>query len=174
MVVAPGAAMCSGSRIGEGLLEMLTESSINRLADKAEVVRLLHLASECGEPDRHVIKRRSRRVSSVIRLEVTKDSQEPSASFSAILHNISCRGLAFWSKDRLVTGDVVFLREFDAEEPRPWLVAGVRHCTVGIRGFLIGAAFETPADVGDAEDSESPDSAAGNEALDTGLPCAGD
>ena len=65
----------------------------------------------------------------------------PQARF---MHNVSERGFAFWSKKEVPRRNHVFLREFSDGKPHPWLPTHVTHCTVGIRGYLIGAAFDPP------------------------------
>ncbi|MGB2984898.1 MAG: PilZ domain-containing protein, partial [Phycisphaerae bacterium] len=68
----------------------------------------------------------------------------PSCTWPAIMHNISEGGFAFWSKRQLRQDGSVYVREFSADNSAPWLPACVTHCTVGIKGYLIGAAFDPP------------------------------
>ena len=125
---------------------MRSDAGSEIITDEGEMRRLVIAAGEYGEVDRHVIKRSAKRISSVIRLETVTDIGDIEQSQSSILHIISYRGLASWSKNRLPTGSVVHIREYSDATPKPWLRVCVRHCTVGIRGFLIGAAFEFGAD----------------------------
>ncbi len=57
------------------------------------------------------------------------------------MHNLSVGGFAAWSKTELQRHDTLYVREFASEGERPRLEDVVRHCTRGIRGFLIGAEF---------------------------------
>lgn len=57
------------------------------------------------------------------------------------MHNVSTGGFAAWSQAELERHDTLYVREFASEGERPWLKAVVRHCTRGIRGYLIGAEF---------------------------------
>ena len=106
-----------------------------------EIVRLVRAVGEHGEADYYAGKRQARRASNAIRLEVTTDPDNPSASHAVMLHNISLSGLAFWSKRRFLIKSPLFVREFSNDE-RPWVGIRVQHCTFGIRGFLTGTEFD--------------------------------
>lgn len=121
---------------------MVTYSEHLSLADQCEIDRLIVAAGEYGAADVYQGKRRSRRVSNAIRLEVTTDPSDPVELRSVMLHNIAESGLAFWSKKRFLHGERVFIREFSKAEPRPWVVAHIMHRTFGIRGFLVGVEFD--------------------------------
>ena len=116
---------------------MPTQLEHTPLGDKREITRLLRAASEGGQAGQYagrVFRVRvggylqANRVGSATRLLV-------------ILRDISDTGLAFWSKKRFTPRSRLFIREF-SEDERPWLLACVRHCTIGMRGFLIGAVFD--------------------------------
>lgn len=80
-----------------------------------------------------------------MQLDVTTDAADDSCAWPVTMHDISDRGFAFWSKRRLRNGACIFVREFSADNSSPWLPARVTHCTVGIRGYLIGAEFSVAA-----------------------------
>lgn len=111
------------------------------LSVKRDIARLLRVAGECGQADNYAGKRQSPRTANALRLEITTDVADPSASYSVMLHNMSLSGLAFWSRQRFTLGSRISVREYSKQE-RPWIRARIRHCTIGIRGYLIGAAFD--------------------------------
>ncbi len=112
-----------------------------------DVARFVERTGGGGEPDSYSGKRQSTRFSEGVTLNVTPDPAMPSATMTVYMHNVSQGGFAFWSKRRMFPRTTVFVREYTGDDAQPWLRAHVTHCTVGIRGFLIGAAFDdaTPA-----------------------------
>lgn len=112
--------------------------------DQREINRLVVTAGEDGAPDEYAGKRDSTRFAVGMRLDVSTDPDVPSCTWPAIMHNISEGGFAFWSKRQLRQDGSVYVREFSADNSAPWLPACVTHCTVGIKGYLIGAAFDPP------------------------------
>lgn len=107
-----------------------------------EIQKLVTSAQEQGTPDHYTGKRRWMRFSAGMRLEITTDPEVPSASMHVTMQNVSDGGFAFWSKRELKQYTHLFVREFTAEGDCEWVAAQVRHCTTGIRGFLVGAEFE--------------------------------
>ena len=103
---------------------------------------LVTSAQEQGEPDRYTGKRHWMRFSAGMRLEITTDPAKPTASVHVTMQNVSDGGFAFWSKRDLPLYTPLFVREFSTDGDREWVAAKVRHCTVGIRGYLIGGEFE--------------------------------
>ncbi|MEE9254314.1 MAG: PilZ domain-containing protein [Pseudomonadales bacterium] len=108
-----------------------------------EIKRLLLVAAEHGEADSYGGKRHVTRVTTALQLEVTSDPSNPSAAWGVAMHDISERGLAFWSKQDLPDRSLIHIREFSPDSPRTWIPARVKHSTAGIRGHLIGAEFDT-------------------------------
>lgn len=108
---------------------------------RTEIARLVAAANEGGESDSYGGKRQSTRVSEPLQLEMTSDPTKLHGGWPVSMHNISEGGFALWSKRKLEQKTVVYVREFMEDNSAPWLPARVTHCTVGIRGFLIGAAF---------------------------------
>jgi hypothetical protein len=74
-------------------------------------------------------------------LEITTDPARPAEWRTVYMHNVSLGGCAFWSKRKLPIRTAAWVREVADGEQTPWLAAEISHCTVGIRGFLIGVAF---------------------------------
>ena len=120
---------------------MLDESAQSKVDYRREVDRLINAAGEGGEADWYGGKRHSTRVSEPIQLEVCEDLQVPGKSWPVSMHNISAGGFALWSKRKVEPKKRLYVREFTEYGSATWLPAYVTHCTVGIRGFLIGAAF---------------------------------
>lgn len=105
--------------------------------------KMMELAADTGEPDVFLGKRRWVRYEVMMRLEAAQASGS-SAPWSVVAQNVSGGGVAFWSRGRLAPGTAILVRPWSATKTEPWLTATVIHCTVGIRGYLVGAAFDTP------------------------------
>jgi hypothetical protein len=110
-------------------------------ADPDEIKRLVDVAGETGQPDHYSGKRGAARFRAGMQLDVTTDPGEPACTWPVNMHNISSQGFAFWSKRQLRQGAEICVREFSSEDSAPWLPARVTHCTVGIKGYLVGAEF---------------------------------
>ena len=135
-------------------------SSSNAVANRAEIFRLVATARRHGDTDAYTGKRRSARVAEGMQLEVTMNPDDPSAAWAVSMHDVSKGGVAFWSKRDVQPYTCIYVREFSSGSNRLWLPARVRHRTVGIRGYLIGAAFglASPSDGKDGPTSYSPPS----------------
>lgn len=131
---------------------MASTSHNTSASDAQEIHKLVTSAQQQGTPDCYTGKRRWMRFSAGMRLEITTDPGVPSASIHVTMQNVSEGGFAFWSKRVIKQHTPLFVREFSAEGDREWVAAQVRHCTVGIRGYLVGAEFENlpPEDEADA------------------------
>ncbi len=124
---------------------MPTTSDSETVSDAKEIQRLVMTACQQGKPDKYTGKRRWMRFSAGMRLEITSDAScEASAPVHVIMQNVSEGGFAFWSKRELFEHTPLFVREFSTDQKHEWIAAHVRHCTVGIRGFLVGAEFDSP------------------------------
>lgn len=108
---------------------------------RKEVARLIRSLRKKGGADFYSGKRRDQRFSDVVPLETTLTPNNPAARKNAYLHNISESGIAWWCKDRISERSTVYIRWLTDDGPGPWLATRVTHCTVGIRGFLVGSAF---------------------------------
>jgi len=112
------------------------------VACRPEIARLIRAAKAAGSPDIYAGKRRATRIAEGIQLEVTADPQNESASFSVTMHDISEGGVSFWSRCELDVGAILHVREFSSGSPPSWIPVRVKHRTMGIRGCLVGTAFE--------------------------------
>jgi len=121
---------------------MTTSSNNSSTSDAQEIQKLLTNAQEQGVSDYYSGKRRWMRFNAGMRLEITTDIGVPSASVHVTMQNVSEGGFAFWSKREIRQYAPLFIREFSKEGDREWVSATVSHCTVGIRGFLIGGEFD--------------------------------
>jgi hypothetical protein len=74
----------------------------------------------------------------------TLDAVRADDVFPVSLENISGTGAGCWVRRELRAETGVYLREFTAGGPRPWIGARVAHCTPGVRGFYLGVAFDHP------------------------------
>ena len=122
---------------------MTTQHDRTSRSDEREIARLVTTASEDGVPDQRSGHRSAARFAAGMQLDVTTDPNVPSSTWPVIMHNISASGFAFWSKKQLRQGGSIWVREFSSDNSAPWLPAHVTHCTVGIKGYLVGAAFNT-------------------------------
>ncbi|UCE59309.1 MAG: hypothetical protein JSU63_17930 [Phycisphaerales bacterium] len=109
------------------------------------ILRLAEHARTQGSPDSYSGKRRCVRYKAGMRLDLTVDPDDPALTQSAIMHDACTSGCSFWSKRQITQRTRVFIRDFAGGEDSNWLPALVQHCTVGIRGYLIGVAFDEPA-----------------------------
>lgn len=108
------------------------------------IARWLDAAREKGQPDLFAGNRNWTRYAWGQELEVTVDTGDGSDMWTAAMHNVSGGGFGFWSKRQLDVGAVIQVRDTTAGEQEDRVTAEVRHCTVGVRGYLIGAAFVQP------------------------------
>ena len=121
---------------------MAAASDHTSTSDAQEISKLVTAAEQQGAPDRYPGKRRWKRFYAGMPLEITADPADPGAAMHVTMHNVSEGGFAFWSKRDLRQHTTLFVREFSKEGDRDWVAAQVRHCTAGIRGYLVGAEFE--------------------------------
>lgn len=121
------------------------ESDSPTPAKAEEHGRLVDAASRDGTADDYGGKRLDTRFAAGMLLDLSTDPEDPSASWSGQMHNISDEGIGFWSKRQLVCRSNVYIREFAHQGSNPWLLARVAHCAFGIRGYLIGARFDQEA-----------------------------
>ena len=131
---------------------MTSEQKAIPVSDAREIERMVNSACDGGEPDHYAGKRQWPRFAAGTRLEITTDPNNRSSTWPAIMHNVSTGGIAFWSKRELRERDEISVREFPTDGSTPWIPARVQHCTVGIRGFLIGVEFESPPPPGSSPD----------------------
>ncbi|MCH8220486.1 MAG: PilZ domain-containing protein [Proteobacteria bacterium] len=97
---------------------------------------------EIGEPDTYAGKRAWTRYRLGMRVEATTDPTRSSASWHVNIHDVSGGGIAFWSKEKRPIASAVWVRDYIEKDRRKWLKGRVAHCTVGLRGHLIGLALD--------------------------------
>ncbi|MFQ5590648.1 MAG: ATP-binding protein [Phycisphaerae bacterium] len=107
-------------------------------------IGLLELARNQGDRDTYAGKRRWVRYTLGMQIDVTTDPTVDGETWSVITHNVSGGGIGFWSKRELEVGSEVYILDHAAGTTPTWLPARVAHCTVGLRGYLIGASFDNP------------------------------
>lgn len=120
---------------------MTARNTINASAVPGEIARLVAFAGQEGEADHYTGKRETTRYADGLQLEVTTNLQGRSDSWAVSMQDISTGGVSFWSKRKIDQRTDVWVREFTANNDGLWIPARVTHCTIGIRGHLIGAAF---------------------------------
>ena len=97
--------------------------------------------------DDHAGNRAALRFAAGMQLDVTPDPGDSAGSWPVTMHNVSDGGFAFWSRRQLLKGDPIGVRKSSADNSAPWIPSHVTHCTVGIRGYLVGARFDADAAV---------------------------
>ena len=115
------------------------------LADAAEVRRLIAAARRRGTSDDYTGKRDGARFAVKMPLEASTSPADSSAAWAVQLHNISESGFSFWSKQQVAPRSSIYIREFSANRTHPWVPGKVTHCTVGIRGCLVGCRIDREA-----------------------------
>ncbi len=113
---------------------------------QAEIIRLLRLATDESIGDFYGGKRRHLRYRLFRPFDAEQvDAAEPE-TLAAHLQDISTSGVSFWCKNEIEESATVRIREYDSdrEDGGVWISARVTHSTPGIRGHLVGAAFDHP------------------------------
>ena len=123
---------------------MATMKIIPTTGDAKEIKRLVETAQQVGQADHYHGKRRNTRFSAGMKLEITTDPLIPGATYHVVMQNLSGGGFAFWSKRELRQHTFISVREFSKDVENEWVAAEVRHCTTGLRGYLVGAEFQNP------------------------------
>lgn len=121
---------------------MATETASQNMHDATP--RLLATARRQGKVDSYTGKRRWTRYKIGLRLDVSRDPTNRNAAWSVTTHNISGGGIAFWSKKPVDTGSTIHIQDLVERGAGAWIPAKVAHCTMGLRGYLVGATFEQP------------------------------
>ncbi|MCP4251249.1 MAG: PilZ domain-containing protein [bacterium] len=124
-------------------VEPTTEDQVEPTTD--DVTRLVDQSREYGRPDPYLGKRRWSRWSTGMALEATSDPTGGMTPLAVTMENVSGGGIAFWARRKFDLGDRIHIREFSPDEPTDWIQGEVMHCTVGIRGSLVGVKFNEPA-----------------------------
>ena len=108
------------------------------IVDLGELRRLIKAAGNYGAADDYAGKRTGTRFAAGLLLDVTTDPADSSAVWPGQLHNISEGGFSFWSKRQVEYRAIVYIREFSPDGSGVWVPGQVIHCTLGIRGYLVG------------------------------------
>ncbi len=120
-------------------------------SDSQEIHKLVASAQEIGQPDNYTGKRKWTRFKAGMPLEITTDPAAPAATLYVTMQNVSEGGFAFWCKREFDQHTPIHVRDSSEEGDKEWLPATVRHCTTGIRGFLVGAEFDNPTTEDEAQ-----------------------
>lgn len=109
--------------------------------DKEEISRWVATAEQNGDFDNFAGKRAATRFVEGMPLQISMSPSPSTSMLSGHMHNVSETGIAFWTKKEVPARTTIYVRDANTEGDGGWLQAWVTHCTRGIRGFLIGAAF---------------------------------
>lgn len=125
---------------------MSTGDNTVQVGGKSEIRRLIRAAADAGTPDRYKGKRHCSRFANALMLEASQSPANPREIYGVTMHDISEGGIAFWSRRVFPIRTPIYVREYTPGKPGVWLAAQVTHCTLGIRGYLVGVRFAlTPA-----------------------------
>jgi len=114
----------------------------NMSESQREISELVEMAKEIGQADSYAGKRNNTRYKAGERLDICTDPNNATSANVAILHNISEEGAAIWLKVAAEAGKIIYIRQFLANGEATWTKSVVRHCTRGIKGFLVGVIFK--------------------------------
>lgn len=107
---------------------------------------ILQFARKEGHKDVFAGKRAYARYHIGVSTELTTDPTNPDASWPVVTHNVSGAGVGLWSTERLAAGTEVHVRDITEESRPTWLAGHVQHCSMGIRGYLLGICYDVPAE----------------------------
>ncbi len=113
---------------------------------KGGIPAILQFAHKEGTKDVFAGKRSYGRYNIGVSTELSIDPDNANASWSVVTHNVSGGGMGLWSRKRLAVGTPVHVRDTSETKSVTWIPGSVRHCSVGIRGYLLGISFDFPAD----------------------------
>ncbi len=122
---------------------MATSQTTFNATASARKPQLLNRAKNEGKRDVYSGKRTWTRYIIGARVKVSLDPTRPSAAWDVSLHNISGGGVGFWSTKEIEESQTIYILDTDGQAPI-WLAARVAHCSMGMRGHLIGAMFLEP------------------------------
>jgi len=111
---------------------------------RQEINRLMQSALAVGRPDAYSGKRDQTRYVMGMPLQLSIDPNDPSVTWNGIMHNVSGGGFGVWSRRKVDTKSLLYVRDNSGSAYTPWLKAEVRHISAGLRGYLVGAAFIPP------------------------------
>lgn len=121
----------------------------------AGVPAILQYAHDEGTKDVFAGKRAYGRYNIGVSTELTTNPAEASASWSVVTHNVSGGGVGVWSRQRLAPGTPVHVRDTSNAHGADWLPGSVEHCSVGLRGYLLGISFDFPVSADDVVEPEA-------------------
>ena len=112
--------------------------------DVEEAIRdLLIEASLEGSEDVYLVRRKHQRHTHDIRLEWQNDEADDQL-MAGVLADISQAGLALWVREKLKMGDEIVVRRWPGRDEDVWIPGEVRHCELGLKGYLVGVRFAQP------------------------------
>lgn len=138
-----------------------------------KIPAIFELARNDGKIDAFAGKRAFTRYAVGLSTQLTLNPNGPDAPWSVVTHNVSGGGVGLWSRERLSTGTAVYIRDLNDNREDTWLPGRVRHCSVGLRGYLLGIELDTPTlepnelpiTDEDADGTDGTDDASGAESL---------
>lgn len=142
---------------------MSADQNNSKHPQEREIVRLVQHAELKGVADAYHGKRQRTRYIVGMSLQLSTNPEDPSATWLGTTHNISGGGLGVWTKQKVEPGSVIFVRDDSTGAFSPWLRAEVKHVSLGLRGYLIGAAFTQAGPVDGSKRSATVDASPGSE-----------
>jgi signal transduction histidine kinase/CheY-like chemotaxis protein len=149
---------------------MSADQNISKHPQEREISRWVQNAQLEGVPDAYRGKRQRTRYIVGMSLQLSANPEDPSATCLGTMHNVSGGGLGVWTKEKIEHGSVIFVRDDSAGTFSPWLQVEVKHVSLGLRGYLIGAAFTQAGPVDGLKRSATLDTTNDSEPRSPALP----
>ena len=148
---------------------MSADQNSSKHPQEREITRWVQHAQLEGVPDAYRGKRQRTRYIVGMSLQLSTNPEDPSATSLGTMHNVSGGGLGVWTKQKIDRGSVIYVKEDSTKGHSPWLRAEVKHVSLGLRGYLIGAAFTQAGPVDGLKRSATLDTTNGSEPRSPGL-----
>jgi len=113
----------------------------SRSEQSREIDRLVAFGQGSGEADLYTARRDHVRFSINVPLDARRQMGGNENAWIMAMHDISPGGIGAWSHTPVEPHTILLVRDASTPVRGHWLRCVVRHCTRGLRGFLIGAEF---------------------------------
>lgn len=112
-----------------------------RSEQSREIDRLVAFGQGSGEADLYTARREHVRFSVNVPLDARRQMGGNENAWIMAMQDISPGGIGAWSHTPVAPRTILLVRDASTPIRGQWLRCVVRHCTRGLRGFLIGAEF---------------------------------
>jgi len=112
-----------------------------RSRQEREIDRLVAVGQRSGQADLYGARRQYVRYAVDVPLDACRQSSDNENAWIMSMHDVSLGGIGAWSHAPVELHTTLLVRDASTAIHGQWLRCVVRHCTRGLRGFLIGAQF---------------------------------